>query len=90
MFAAILNNSIMRNTIVSLLLLLFASSSFSQTNEKKKGWDVSTPSSPFTSVTISSDEGTWMSLDVSPDGSKIVFDMLGDIYIMPVRAVMLN
>jgi imidazolonepropionase-like amidohydrolase/Tol biopolymer transport system component len=84
MFAAILNNSIMRNTIVSLLLLLFASSSFSQTNEKKKGWDVSTPSSPFTSVTISSDEGTWMSLDVSPDGSKIVFDMLGDIYIMPV------
>jgi len=30
---------------------------------------------------ITSDEGTWMSLDVSPDGTQIgFFDMLGDIY----------
>jgi Tol biopolymer transport system component len=28
--------------------------------------------------------GTWMSLDVSPDGETIVFDLLGDIYTMPV------
>ena len=27
--------------------------------------------------------GTWMSLDVSPDGKEIVFDLLGDIYTMP-------
>lgn len=28
-------------------------------------------------------EGSWISLDVSPDGSKIVFDFLGDIYSIP-------
>jgi hypothetical protein len=29
-------------------------------------------------------EGTWMSLDVSPDGQTIVFELLGDIYTMPI------
>ena len=29
-------------------------------------------------------EGTWISLDVSPDGKTIVFDLVGDIYTMPV------
>jgi len=29
------------------------------------------------------DRGTWMSLDVTPDGARILFDMLGDLYAMP-------
>lgn len=35
-------------------------------------------------VPIKTDEGTWISLDVSPDGKTIAFDFLGDIYTMPI------
>lgn len=34
-------------------------------------------------VKIKSTEGSWISLDVSPDGKTIVFDLLGDIYLLP-------
>ncbi len=35
------------------------------------------------SFTLDTRSGTWLSLDVSPDGTTIVFDMLGDLYTMP-------
>jgi Tol biopolymer transport system component/imidazolonepropionase-like amidohydrolase len=35
-------------------------------------------------VEFTTDEGTWMSLDVSPDGQSVVFDLLGDIYTLPI------
>ncbi len=35
-------------------------------------------------IDFTTDEGTWMSLDVSPDGKTIAFDLLGDIYTVPV------
>jgi imidazolonepropionase-like amidohydrolase/Tol biopolymer transport system component len=46
-------------------------------------WDVEGDHGPTTTVEFDTDEGTWMSCDVSPDGQKIVFDLLGDIYLMP-------
>ncbi len=33
---------------------------------------------------FTTDEGTWISVDVSPDGKQIVFDLLGHIYLMPI------
>ncbi|WP_428330738.1 amidohydrolase family protein [Mucilaginibacter sp.] len=47
-------------------------------------WNVENPPSPAKKVSITTDEGTWMNLDVSPDGKTIVFDLLGDIYSLPV------
>ncbi len=54
--------------------------------QEKPKWDVSNPSGgvPYHDIDFSTSEGTWMSLDVSPDSKTIVFDMLGDIYAMPV------
>ncbi|MBB6093727.1 Tol biopolymer transport system component [Povalibacter uvarum] len=40
-------------------------------------------SPPHRDVTLQLSEGTWMSLDVSPDGQTIAFDLLNDIYVMP-------
>lgn len=73
----------MKYILSFLLFVLLQSSLFSQ--EKPK-WDVSNPSGgvPYRDVEFSTNEGTWMCLDVSPDGKTIVFDMLGDLYTMPI------
>src|SRR5688500_3970826 len=47
-------------------------------------WDVSAKHGPSTDVAFETSEGTWMSVDVSPDGRTIVFDLLGDIYTLPI------
>ena len=55
-----------------------------QSQEKKdKKWDVSNPDGPYKEVSFTVNEGTWINLDLSPDGKEIVFDLLGDIYRLP-------
>lgn len=49
-----------------------------------KGWQVNQPMGEFKTVSISTSQGTWMNVDVSPDGNTLVFDLLGDIYTMPI------
>jgi Tol biopolymer transport system component len=48
--------------------------------EKKKDL----PLKPGRSLEFTATEGTWLSLDVSPDGETIVFDLLGDLYTLPI------
>ncbi|MCM2317577.1 MAG: amidohydrolase, partial [Thermoanaerobaculia bacterium] len=50
----------------------------------EKKWDVQSPPGPSYDVQLDVRAGTWMSLDVSPDGREIVFDLLGDIYVVPI------
>lgn len=74
----------MNKHILSAALILSGLFSVSAQQKDKQKWDVNTPPGDFTQVEISTDEGTWMNLDVSPDGTQLVFDMLGDIYTLPV------
>ena len=71
-----------RILLIKLLILLITFNAFSQDKEKAKSWNVSNPEGDwnFKELKLSTDEGTWMNLDVSPDGKSIVFDLLGDIY----------
>jgi Tol biopolymer transport system component len=43
------------------------------------------PLKPGRTVSFSTSAGHWMSVDVSPDGQTLVFDLLGDLYTMPIR-----
>jgi Tol biopolymer transport system component len=45
---------------------------------------VGQPPGPAREVTVDVTEGTWLSVDVSPDGKDVVFDLLGDIYVVPM------
>ena len=42
------------------------------------------PLVPGREFNITTSEGSWMSLDVSPDGSTVIFDLLGDLYTVPI------
>jgi imidazolonepropionase-like amidohydrolase/Tol biopolymer transport system component len=52
--------------------------------EKKSEWDVSAPPGERREIPIDVRTGTWMSLDVSPDGQRVAFDLLGDLYEIPI------
>jgi imidazolonepropionase-like amidohydrolase/Tol biopolymer transport system component len=47
-------------------------------------WDVNNAPGPKTTASLDVREGTWMTVDVSPDGKELVFDLLGDIYALPM------
>ena len=53
--------------------------------KKDEKWDITAPKdATITQVPINTDEGTWMDVDVSPDGRTLAFSLLGDIYTMPI------
>ena len=70
-------------SLIFTLIFFIIQSSFSQKKDDKK-WEVNNPPSPFKEIEFSVTEGTWMNLDVSPDGKTVVFDLLGDIYSIPI------
>jgi len=49
--------------------------------DEKKGL----PLKPTRKIEFTTDEGTWLSLDVSPDGKTIAFELVGDIYTLPIE-----
>ncbi|MAL61177.1 MAG: amidohydrolase [Flavobacteriaceae bacterium] len=76
--------------LLSLLVLSITLSIQAQKKKDKKEeppkWDVANPGDDFNYKphSFTTNEGTWMNLDVSPNGQTIAFDLLGDIYTMPI------
>ena len=71
--------------LLTVAILLVTCLSIAQ--KENTTWDVNKPGESFNYTThkFTTTQGTWMNLDVSPDGKTIVFDMLGDIYTMPIQ-----
>lgn len=70
--------------MVRTLLFVCALNGIAQEKEKEK-WDVEGDHGPSSVVEFETTEGTWMNVDISPDGRWIVFDLLGDIYRIPTE-----
>ena len=57
---------------------------FAPAAAQQPAWTVEAHTGPVRELAFEATEGTWMSVDVSPDGGHIVFDLLGTIYEMPI------
>ena len=68
-----------RSLAFTALLLTSASVGFAQDRPKPP-----LPLEAARKAEFTATHGTWMSLDVSPDGQTIVFDLLGDLYTLPI------
>ncbi|MFC0350795.1 amidohydrolase family protein [Undibacterium danionis] len=71
-----------RNVILVFSMAIAASANAADAPKKK--WDVNNPPGESKTAKLDLKTGTWMSVDVSPDGKQIVFDVLGDLYLMPI------
>lgn len=47
-------------------------------------WDISVINGEPVKLDVTVDEGTWMSVDISPDSRTILFDILGDLFTVPI------
>jgi len=74
---------------LAILTALSCASAAAFGADKKEGdapkWDVNAAHGATKTVRFNTDEGTWIDLDVSPDGRTIVFDLLGDLYLLPIE-----
>lgn len=69
--------------LFAFLLLVLAGSLPAQESEKPKP-QKNLPLKAERSIEFDTEEGTWLSLDVAPDGKTIVFELLGDLYTIPI------
>lgn len=74
---------------IALCLLFSLSTSFAQedtkTQDSTKKATKELPLEPTRKINFTTDKGTWISVDVSPNGNTIIFDMMGDLYTIPIN-----
>lgn len=67
-----------------LLIATFAVAAPKKAEEKKDvAAKINEPRSDARKISFQTSEGTWSSVDLSPDGKTLIFDLLGDIYSIP-------
>lgn len=75
-------------TFICVLVLALAMPALAQGNGKGSGKDKKDDKLPLEegaeTLAFTTDEGTWISLDVTGDGETIIFELLGDIYSLPI------
>ncbi|WP_419948296.1 amidohydrolase family protein [Candidatus Palauibacter sp.] len=70
----------------TLLLALILVTPYRAQAQDRVDWNIEESRAPSTtSLRFTATEGTWISLDISPDGSRMAFDLLGHIYEMPIE-----
>ena len=69
---------------LTIALFLNLNVSLAEETAAHEKWDVGKIPGEAKTINIDTRSGTWMSLDVSPDGKTIAFDLLGDIYLLPI------
>ncbi len=70
----------MRRLFTGVLVVVFLVA-----QDKKPERKPSLPLKPERKIEFTVDEGTWLSLSVAPDGKSVLFDLLGDLYTLPVQ-----
>ncbi len=71
-------------TAIGVTMSSAAFAQASAADDKKPKWDVAAPPGlTIREIPIETTEGSWMNIEVSPDGGTLAFDLLGDIYTMP-------
>ena len=72
------------NEILAIALISLPPAFAFAADDETEKWDVNAIPGESHEVKIDTHAGSWMNLDVSPDGSTIAFDLLGDIYVLPI------
>jgi len=75
--------------LLSAVILAFPpdvtlSAQVEKAEQEQDEWDIEQTLGPTIPLSFETDEGTWMNVDLDPAGGTLAFDLLGDLYAMPI------
>lgn len=71
-------SNILERSLIAWFFLIFGAFKFAN-----KCCAQGLPIKPVRTISFTTNEGSYMNVDVSPDGKTLAFDLLGDLYTMP-------
>jgi Tol biopolymer transport system component len=79
----------MLKSILSIILLLSASITNAQNSDEEKADSTKLatkelPLEPKRKISFNTQQGTWISVDVHPEGKTLIFDLMGNLYTIPI------